>query len=338
MPEIRKDPVFGRWVIIASGRSLRPNQFRMETGEGARSCPFCPGHEAETPPSIYSLPAENKKSSAQKRGADWRLRVVLNKYPALTPEGDTINRAEGIYDRMDGMGFHEVVIETPLHSRQMEDMDISGITDILQTYVSRINEIKKDGRIKYVMVFKNYGARAGASLSHPHSQIIAMPMTPIRVVQEINGAEDYRRARGACVFCDILREEAACKKRLVSENENFLAVAPYASRFSFEIWILPKKHLSHFENAETALMPDLAGIIKGVLGKLKHSLADSSYNLIVHTMPVQDPEVPHYHWHMEIMPKMSLVAGFEWGTGFYINTVPPEDAAGILNAGKKYKL
>ncbi|MBU2575386.1 MAG: galactose-1-phosphate uridylyltransferase [Elusimicrobia bacterium] len=347
MPEIRKDPVFGRWVIIASKRSLRPNQFREKAGKGAHHCPFCPGNEAETPPSIYTLPAENGEGTEAQRhkgakaqtskGANWRLRVVRNKYPALEPEGDTINRVDGIYDRMDGTGFHEVVIETPVHSRQMEDMEVSGITDVLNTYTRRMNEIKKDGRIKYVMVFRNYGASAGASLPHPHSQIIAMPMAPIRVVQEITGSEDYRRDRGSCVFCDIVREEGGCKKRVVGENENFLAVAPYASRFSFELWILPKKHLSHFENAEAAFMPDLAGIIKGVLGKLKHSLAGPSYNLIVHTMPVQEPEVPHYHWHVEIMPKMSMVAGFEWGTGFYINTVSPEDAAKILNAGKKYK-
>ncbi|MBI4801072.1 MAG: galactose-1-phosphate uridylyltransferase [Elusimicrobia bacterium] len=347
MPEIRKDPVFGRWVIIASERSLRPNQFREVAGKNAYHCPFCPGNEAETPPSIYTLSAENgegakaqrnKGTKARKgKNANWRLRVVRNKYPALQPEGDTINRVEGIYDRMDGMGFHEVVIETPVHSRQMEDMEVSGIADILKTYILRVNEIKKDHRIKYVMVFKNHGASAGASISHSHSQIIAMPMTPIRVVQEITGSENYRRDRGSCVFCDIVREEAGSKKRVLEENENFLALTPYASRFSFELWILPKKHLSHFENADAALMPDLAGIIKGVLGKLKRSLAGPSYNLIVHTMPVQDPEVGHYHWHIEIMPKMSMVAGFEWGTGFYINTVSPEDAAKILNTGKKYK-
>lgn len=336
MPEIRKDPVFGRWVIIASDRSLRPNQFR-EGGKGAHYCPFCPGHEAETPPSIYTLPGKRKGAARKGGAAPWRLRVVRNKYPALEPEGDTINRVEGIYDLMDGTGFHEVVIETPRHSLQLEEMPVPGITDLLRTYILRAKEIKKDRRIKYVMVFKNHGASAGASLSHSHSQIIAMPMAPIRVVQEINGSEDYRREHGSCVFCDILKEETACRKRVVGESRDFLAVAPYASRFSFEIWILPKRHRSHFENADPALMPGLAVVLKGVLGKLKRSLSGPAYNLIVHTMPVQDPEVPHYHWHFEIMPKMSMVAGFEWGTGFYINTMPPEDAAGILNAGKKYK-
>lgn len=336
MPEIRKDPVFGRWVIIASDRSLRPNQFREKNGK-ARGCPFCPGHEAETPPSIYVLPGKRKGSARKGEAAPWRLRVVRNKYPALEPEGDTINRVEGIYDLMDGTGFHEVVIETPHHSLQLEDMPVSGIADLLRTYILRVKDIKKDRRIKYVMVFKNHGASAGASISHPHSQIIAMPMAPIRVVQEITGSEDYRREHGSCVFCDILKEETVCKKRVVGESKDFLAVAPYASRFSFEIWILPKKHRSHFENADPALMTGLAGVLKGVLAKLKRSLSSPAYNLIVHTMPVQDPEVPHYHWHFEIMPKMSMVAGFEWGTGFYINTMPPEDAAGILNAGKKYK-
>ncbi len=344
MPEIRKDPVFGRWVIIASERSLRPNQFREVGGGRVPHCPFCPGHEAETPPSIYTLPASGKdaklfgRASARKgKAAPWRLRVVRNKYPALEPEGDTINRVEGIYDLMDGTGFHEVVIETPHHTRMMEDMSVSALADILKTYILRVKAIKKDRRIKYVMVFKNHGASAGASISHPHSQIIAMPMAPIRVVQEINGSEDYRRERGSCVFCDIIKSESASKTRVVGENKDFLAVAPYASRFSFELWVLPKKHLSHFEDAAPALMPGLAGVLKGALGKLTKSLSAPAYNLIVHTMPVQEPEAKHYHWHIEIMPKMSMVAGFEWGTGFYINTVSPEDAAGILNAGKKYK-
>lgn len=352
MPEIRKDPVFGRWVIIASERSLRPNQFRETGGGKAGHCPFCPGYEAETPPSIYTLPAKKEASgpgdtmphgvpgsskAGRGKASDWRLRVVRNKYPALEPEGDTINRVEGIYDLMDGTGFHEVVIETPRHSQQLEEMPVPRIADLLKTYILRVKAIKKDRRIKYVMVFKNHGASAGASISHPHSQIIAMPMAPIRVVQEITGAGDYRRDRGSCVFCDIVKAEVAGKKRVVGESGDFLAVAPYASRFSFEIWILPKKHLSHFENADLALMPGLAGVLKGVLGKLKRSLSGPAYNLIVHTMPVQDPETKHYHWHIEIMPKMSMVAGFEWGTGFYINTVSPEDAAAILNAGKKYK-
>lgn len=330
MPEIRKDPVFGRWVIIASERGLRPNEFRAGTASaGGYVCPFCPGNEDLTPPTIYSLPGEK---------TGWRLRVVRNKYPALVSEGSMDSRRDGIYDSMDGMGFHEVVIETPEHGRVLESMPAEAVADVLKTFVLRVKEIKKDPRIKYVMIFKNHGRNAGASLLHPHSQIIAMPMAPLRVMQEIDGAADYFRERGTCVFCDIVKEEREFKRRIVGENADFLAVTPYASRFSFETWILPKAHDSHFENLPAEKAEALAGIIKSSLAKLSATLSDLSYNLIVHTMPAQDPAAEHYHWHIEIMPKLTHVAGFEWGTGFYINAVSPEEAAEMLNAGKKYKV
>lgn len=330
MPEIRKDPVFGRWVIIASERGLRPNEFRAGAATGGGYvCPFCPGNEDLTPPTIYSLPGA---------AGSWRLRVVRNKYPALTAESAVGNRRDGIYDSMDGMGFHEVVIENPGHDRVLEDMPAEEVADVVRTFVLRMREIKQDPRIKYVMIFKNHGRNAGASLLHPHSQIIAMPMAPLRVLQEIEGAAEYHLERGTCVFCDIVREEQAFKRRVVAENADFLAVTPYASRFSFETWILPKAHNSHFEDMPGSQAQPLAEIVKTVLTKLSASLPDLSYNLIVHTMPPQDPAAGHYHWHIEIMPKLTHVAGFEWGTGFYINTVSPEDAADILNSGKRYKV
>jgi len=329
MPEIRKDPVFGRWVIIASERGLRPNEFRAGGPDGAYTCPFCPGHENETPPSIYTLPAGD--------GGNWRLRVVLNKYPALAARGSDANVPDGMYDRMDGIGSHEVVIETPFHDRQFEEMSVREIADVFKTFILRVREMKKDPRIKYTMIFKNFGRNAGASLSHPHSQIIAMPIAPIRVAQEIDGAAAYMRRTGRCVFCDILRQEARHGKRVVGGNGDFLAVTPYASRFSFETWILPKKHESHFESMKPGSIRNLAVIVKSCMGKLRASMENFSYNLIVHTMPVQDPPAAHYHWHIEIMPKLSQAAGFEWGTGFYINTVSPEDAAKMMNAGKKYR-
>ena len=326
MPEIRKDPVFGRWVIIASERSLRPNEFRSGSGH---ECPFCSGHEELTPPTIFSLPRPE---------GGWRLRVVRNKYPALTDGGSSENRREGIYDRMDGLGLHEVVIETPEHGQRLEAMPDGAVADVLRTFVLRVRELKKDPGIKYVMIFKNHGRNAGASLLHPHSQIVAMPMAPLRVMQEIEGARQYRAERGTCVFCDIAREEAALKKRVVAESAGFLAVTPYASRFSFETWILPRAHASHFESLGEGEALELAGVLKAALGKLYATLgSELSYNLIFHTAPVQEPESAHYHWHIDIMPKLTHVAGFEWGTGFYINTVSPEDAADMLNSGRRYK-
>lgn len=328
MPEIRKDPVFGRWVIIASERGLRPNDFRAASG-GERVCPFCTGHEELTPPTIYSLPGKD---------GGWRLRVVRNKYPALEAGGSGENRREGIYDCMDGLGIHEVVIETPDHDQRLEAMPEADVAEVLKTFALRVRELRKDPGIKYVMIFKNQGRNAGASLLHPHSQIVAMPMVPLRVTQEIDGANQYFKERGSCVFCDIVKEEMSFKKRIVAENASFLAITPYASRFSFEIWILPKAHVSHFEKLGEAEAQELAAVVKTTIGKLYASLAGLSYNLIVHTMPVQAPETRRYHWHIELMPKLTHVAGFEWGTGFYINTVPPEDAAEILNTGGKYKV
>ena len=317
-------------MIIASERSLRPNDFRPGPGpEGGNRCPFCAGHEESTPPTIYSLP-DGKGS--------WRLRVVSNKYPALRAGGSSENRREGIYDYMDGLGIHEVIIETPGHDLRLEQMPEAAIADVLKTFMQRVNELKKDPGIKYVMIFKNHGRNAGASLAHPHSQLVGMPLAPLRVMQEIDGAKQYFTEHGSCVFCDIIKEESAFKKRIVAENADFLAITPYASRFSFETWILPKKHESHFEKMPEAAAGPLAEVLKTSLTKLSASLDGLSYNLIVHAMPVQDPAAAHYHWHIEIMPKLSHVAGFEWGTGFYINTVSPEDAAEILNTGKKFKL
>lgn len=333
MPEIRKDPVFGRWVIIAQDRGARPNQFRnLDTVlKKIHNCPFCPGNEKQTPRAVYFVPDE-------KNNHRWKIRVVPNKYPALVSEGKILLHKEGIYEKVDGTGFHEVVIETPNHSEQLEDMDMSHVNQIFETYIKRMVEMKKDSRAKYIMIFKNYGEKAGASLFHSHSQIIAMPLIPIRVLQEIQGAKHYFKQKKKCVFCEIIKNETLISKRIIGENKDFVAIEPYASRFSFETWILPRKHLSHFEYIDISCISNLSGIVKKVLGKLKISLKNLSYNFIIHSMPVQWNRVGYYHWHIEIMPKLSHLAGFEWGTGFYINIVPPEKAAKILNKGEKYKL
>lgn len=334
MSEIRKDPVSGRWVIVASARHERPNDFNDDglTRDSKKKCPFCAGNEQETPPEICSF------KSAE--GKNWKIRVVPNKYPALAMEdliGAAPREEKELYEKMEGIGVHEVIIETPDHFRNMNDMDENDIADIFGCFAARIKEIKKDKRIKYVMIFKNLGRNAGASLSHPHSQLIAMPMIPIRVANELKGAADYFSKKSSCVFCDMIKEEINFKKRIVQENDSFISIMPYASRFSFETWILPKKHLSHLENADENDFKNLSEVLKSTLKKINHSLGQTAYNILIHTMPVQENSSPLYHWHIEIMPKLSYLAGFEWGTGFYINTVSPENAAEILNSGKKYK-
>ncbi|MCK4935774.1 MAG: galactose-1-phosphate uridylyltransferase [Elusimicrobiales bacterium] len=330
MPEIRRDPVSGRWTIVASTRNERPSDFASgKISESKKNCPFCPGNEDQTPKEIYSV-----KSSKEN---NWRLRVVPNKYPALVPSLDAeCLESEGLYRKMEGSGVHEVIIETPDHFRQLHEMDEDDISEVFKCFASRIREIKKDKKIKYVMIFKNYGRHAGASLAHPHSQLIAMPMVPMRVANELEGAQTYFSQNSRCVFCDIIREEMAFKKRIIEENDFFIAINPYASRFTFETWILPKKHLSHLEETPEEYLKNLSGVLKATLQKINHSLGETAYNILIHTMPAQEDSSPFYHWHIEIMPKFSHMAGFEWGTGFYINTVSPEKAAEILNSGKKY--
>ena len=330
MPEIRRDPVSGRWTIIASARNERPSDFASgKISQSKKNCPFCPGNEEQTPPEIWS--------SRSLKDNNWKLRVVPNKYPAIVSSANTERvELEGLYKKMEGIGTHEVIIETPDHFRQMHKMDESDISEVFKCFASRIREIKKDKKIKYIMIFKNYGRYAGASLAHPHSQLIAMPMVPIRVANELEGANAYFSQKSSCVFCDIIREEISFKKRIVEENDSFIAINPYASRFSFETWILPKKHLSHLENTDENDFKNLSEVLKSTLKKINHSLGQAAYNILIHTMPVREDSAPFYHWHIEIMPKFSHMAGFEWGTGFYINTVSPEKAAEILNSGKKY--
>ena len=254
-----------------------------------------------------------------------------NKYPALQVEGMMNRRGEGMYDRMNGIGAHEVVIETSSHTEQFDDMDDKRVEDVIWAYRDRILDLKKDQRMQYIMIFKNHGRAAGATLAHSHSQIIAMPMVPIRVKQEIAGAKAYYDYKERCVFCDILREEELCGQRIVENNAGFLAIEPYASRFSFETWIIPKAHSGHFEEIQKHEVSELARIIKAVLGKMRRALKNPAYNFIIHTTPIRESLLPYYHWHIEIMPRLSHTAGFEWGTGFYINPTPPEHAAKFLN-------
>ncbi len=327
MPELRKDPVIGRWVIISTERGKRPHDFRP-TPEPQKSgfCPFCPGNEDKTPPEIFAI----REPGTAPNTPGWTLRVVPNKYPALRVEGDLNRRGEGIYDVMNGVGAHEVIIETPHHDKKLADLDISQIHNILKVYRDRITDLRNDVRLKYVLVFKNQGFEAGASLQHSHSQLIATPILPKTVIEEMNGALNYYKYKERCIFCDIVREEIKDQVRLVYEEEHFIAIEPFAPRFPFETWILPKNHASHYEHSSDELLRHLAITLKLVLQKLEKALQNPPYNFIIHTSPMQDGPLQHYHWHVEIMPKLTRVAGFERGTGFYINSTSPEDAARYL--------
>lgn len=328
MPELRKDPVIGRWVIIATERSKRPDEFGSleEKIQKDGPCPFCPGHEDKTPPEILAY--REPGTLPDKPG--WRLRVVSNKFPALRIEGQLNRHGEGMYDKMQGIGAHEVIIETPDHHHRLADLDQGQIEDILWAYRDRTLDLKKDPRFKYILIFKNQGKAAGASLSHSHSQLIATPIVPKRVMEELKGASEYYEYKERCVFCDIVSQELRDRLRVIGENDDFVAIEPFASRFPFETWIIPKIHEAHFEEATKHEYSQLAGLLKETMGRLKKVLKVPPYNYVIHTTPYVDDYSKEFHWHIEIMPKLTRVAGFEWGTGFYINPMPPEEAARYL--------
>jgi len=330
MPELRKDPVVGRWVIISTERSRRPTSFEpVPPVKQPSFCPFCPGQEDKTPPEVYALrPADGRPNSP-----GWRVRVVPNKFPALQIEGTLDRRGEGLYDKMNGVGAHEVVIETPEHAVDLADLPVEHLSQVLAAYRERIEDLHRDRRFRYVLIFKNHGANAGATLEHTHTQLIATPIIPRILQEELDGARRYFELKERCVFCDIVAQETAEEngRRVVAGSERFLAIEPFAPRFPFETWILPRRHAAAFQSlADDGEREDLARLLKDVLMRLNLALDRPPYNFVLHTSPVSDGDLEYYHWHIEIMPKLTRVAGFEIGSGFYINPTPPEDAAQFL--------
>ncbi|MCM8780075.1 MAG: DUF4931 domain-containing protein [Candidatus Omnitrophica bacterium] len=336
MPELRKDPIIGRWVIISTERSKRPDQFATpQEGPQEGECPFCEGFEFKTPPEIYAIrPRHNIPNSP-----GWELRVIPSIAPFLRIEGDLDRRGKGMYDMMNGIGAHEIIIETNQHIANLCDLSEESIAKVFSAYIDRITDLEKDPRFKYVLVFKNYGWSAGGGrVRHSRSQIIATPVNPKRVKEELAGSRQYYDYHERCIFCDLIKQELEQKDRLILESDGFIAICPFAARFPFEIWILPKKHSCDFTTLDMPSRLNLAYIIKQVLGKLKKGLNDPAYNYVLHTAPFRRQTKSgywrsidwDYHWHIEIMPRITRVAGFEWGTGFYICPVKPEDAAKFL--------
>ncbi|MBI5709486.1 MAG: galactose-1-phosphate uridylyltransferase [Candidatus Eisenbacteria bacterium] len=330
MPELRKDPVVGRWVIISTDRSRRPTNFTPVRVEKTGSfCPFCPGHEDKTPPEVYvSRPGGGGPNSA-----GWKVRVVPNKFPALQIEGALDRRGEGLYDKMNGVGAHEVVIEGPGHDQDLADLPVEHVVEVLKAYRERMVDLHRDRRFRYVLIFKNHGAGAGATLEHTHTQLIATPIIPKILQEELDGARRYYELKERCVFCDIVQQDTADHngRRVVTMNDRFVTIEPFAPRFPFETWILPRRHDSSFQVvADEEEFHDLAAILKDTFQRLNRALDKPPFNFVIHTAPVAEGDLEYYHWHLEIMPKLTRVAGFEIGSGFYINPTPPEDAAQYL--------
>ncbi len=324
MPELRKDPVVERWVIIATERARRPMDFTPEPtkSRGPDGCPFCPGREDRTPPELY-------RSGGSESGA-WAVRVVPNKFPALHPDGEVQAAGEGIYDRMDGVGAHEVFIESPEHFASLASLPAPHVAEVLMAYRERLLALRKDARLEYVLIFKNHGVAAGASIEHPHSQLIATPILPELVAEELEGAMRYFRMKERCVWCDVVRQERRDGSRLVLEDDGFVAITPFAPRFPFETWVLPTAHRANFETLGADEADSLARLLRDLVGRLGRLFGDPPYNFALHTAPIRAGDPEHFHWHLEVMPKLTHLAGFELGTGFFINPTPPEDAARFL--------
>lgn len=328
MPELRKDPIVGRWVVVRVEKPTLPGEFQLSPFEwkGEKNCPFCYGNEHMTPPEIEAISEGGREPNTP----GWKVRVVPNKFPALRIEGDLDKRGLGLYDISNGVGAHEVIIENPDHFKGLDSLEIGEVECVLKAYRSRSLDLRKDRRFKYILIFKNVGPQAGASLEHGHSQLIALPMVPKNVKEELKGARHYYEFRDRCIFCDIISYETESKERVIYENESFLAFCPLSSRFSFEVWIIPKQHLEDFPTIDDQNLNKLAQILKEVIRRLKNVLGEHPYNYIIHTAPVNTDSHFFYHWHIEIMPKLTRVAGFEWGSGFYIVFTPPEIAAEYL--------
>lgn len=336
MSELRWDPLKLHWVIIATERGRRPRDFQVEPETGnVTSCPFCYGNEDKTPGEIFAI-----RPSGTPNSPNWRVRVIPNKYPALRIEGGLNSRGYGLYDVMNGIGAHEVIIETPDHHRGMADLTPAEITDVLIAYRVRILDLRRDMRFRYMVLFKNHGARAGATLYHAHSQLIAVPLTPPVAATELKICREYYTSKERCIVCDLINFELSAGDRVVKEFANFVILTPYASCFPFELRLYPKQHSHDFALMDDHQLAELAVALKEMLIRLKTVLKDPPFNFILHTAPPQQQRLGKpeywgsleydYHWHIELVPRLTQIAGFEWGTGFYINPTSPEDAATFL--------
>ena len=330
MSELRKDPVVGRWVVIATERSKRPHANATATrSERAEPCPFCAGRERETPPEVLAY--RDTSSAANTPG--WSVRVVPNKYPALAGIEDISPPADSPYHAMSGVGAHEVVIESPEHCLSMAELSEAQVEDVLRAYRQRSVALQDDQRWQSIIIYKNEGSAAGATLEHVHSQLLALPLVPREIAQEWRALMAHRDATKGCLYCEILDKERAEGRRTVVESAAFVGFCPFASRFPFEIWVMPKEHSPFFHAIAKDELRQLAYMLRQSLQRLA-GIVDASFNFVIHSGPLKESKRERYHWHLEILPRISKIAGFELASGYYINTVAPEIAARRLREAK----
>lgn len=336
MPELRKNPLSGQWVVLSPERLQQPVYLKpgkYEDSKFQEENPFLWGHEHHTPPEVFAL--RDQGSSPNQPG--WRVRVVPNRFPVLRVEGSLEKEAVGFYDRMSGVGAHEVVIETPDPKLALELQPLSGVVDILTAYRARMLDLSGDERFRYILIFKNSGSLSGATLPHPHSQVIAMPIIPKTIEQKMQSARHYFEEKDRNLFEDILRYETEFGRRMIYENAGFIVFCPYASRFSFETCILPRRQSASFSEISDSDLVLLADALKQTLLTYHRGLSVPSYNFVFHTSPLKRSNADlsptldlDFRWHVEIWPRLGGIGGFELGTGFHITPMPPEEAALFL--------
>ncbi len=335
MPELRKDPITGRWVVFSPERLQRPMHFSQPESAplADEENPFLEGNEHFTPPEVYAV----RERGSAPNSPGWKVRVVPNRFPALRVEGPLNKEADGIYDRMSGIGAHEVIIESPKAGVEMEDLDLEDLAHVLKTYRARMKDLQRDFRFRYLMVFKNVGSHAGASIPHAHSQLIALPVTPMVMKEKLKSARTYYANKERSLFNDILINEIRSGERMVVSNEGFGVFCPYASRFGFETCIMPRSQKADYFRAHDHELMQLADVLLRTLKAYRRALSRPSYNLVLHTAPMRYRRPGYwetidedFRWHIEILPRLTGIAGFEFGTGFHINSVFPEEAAGTL--------
>jgi len=347
MPMLRQDPLTGEWVIIATERARRPETFaskkeeRVSPPPRVENCPFCPGNEHLTPPEvlIYEKNGGETKEKDLPHSASWNLRVIPNKFPALerdpnAPRTMPSSRCE-LFLSHQGYGVHEVIIETPWHNRHLADLSIKELEMVLKSFQERTVALARDEQLRYVQIFRNHRQEAGASIEHPHCQLLALPYIPPLLNKEYTRSHDFYLEEGRCLLCSLLEKEEASGERVILQNENFIAYIPFAAPLPFSTWIAPREHYSSLEVSPEGWERDLAPLLKEFLTRLSQKLEDPPYNLYLHVAPLRSSSLSYYHWHMEIIPKLTIVAGWEMATGTYINVSRPEEAASFLKTPKK---
>ena len=340
MPQYRKDIILDEWVIIATERAKRPENFKEEKlkvkTESAGICPFDAGNESMTPPEILRLDKDG--NILKKNSGHWQIRVVPNKFPALVPTEVSMSKKYGIYMYMGGFGLHEVVIHSPLHITNISQLSQKQVRMLVWVYAERIKEIEKDTKIDSVILMLNQGKDAGASLEHSHSQIFSLPLVPPVLEKEVYGTRRYFNQNKKCAMCSLIEFELEEDKRVVYKNEDFVIIQPYASRNPFETWIVPLAHNANFEYISPGQIDAFAECLKRVVDFFYFELNEPPFNYYIHTGPLRTAEFSmHYHWNFELIPKLSIKAGFEIATGIDICITTPEYTAEFMKEASMFK-